>query len=211
MLNFFSNKSPPYYVTQDEASPPPQRLVVEKTTGHQSIWGRGGVIAVLYKTHWVGLSRPSWKREMDVQFSRTHVLRYWAGHPDQHPQTNHLHRRMRIGAAQRELFRNNGEHFLAPGCACVPRAEWLRRYHGTVPPKGAHVCYKGDDGLWWLGKISASMTEDGVCLVRFLDDPGPIKLPLPPGAPRPLRRPYGVLDASRSTEPARSLGESNVM
>ena len=87
---------------------------------------------------------------------------------------------MRIGAAQRELSRNNGERFLAPGYACVPRADWLRRYHDTVLTKGAHFWYKGDDGLWWLGKISASTIEDKVYLVHFLDDPGPIKLPLPP-------------------------------
>ena len=31
-----------------------------------------------------------------------------------------------------------------------------------------------------LKKISASTAEDGVYLVRFLDDPGPIKLPLSP-------------------------------
>ena len=87
---------------------------------------------------------------------------------------------MRIGAAKRELSRNNGERFLAPGYACVSRADWLRRYHDTVLPKGAHFWYKGDDGLWWVGKISASTTEDNIYLVRFLDDPGPIKLPLLP-------------------------------
>ena len=113
---------------------------------------------------------------MDLHLSRSHILRYWAGTPDQHRQTNRLYRRMRIGAAQRELSRNNGEGSLAPGCACVPRAEWLRRYRDTVLSKGAHFWCKGDDGLWWLGKISASTTEDAVYLVRFLDDPGPIKL-----------------------------------
>ena len=87
---------------------------------------------------------------------------------------------MRIAAAQRELSRNHDERFLAPGYACVLRAEWLRRYRDTALPKGAHFWYKGDDGLWWLRKISASAAEDGVYLVRFLDDPGPIKLPLPP-------------------------------
>ena len=87
---------------------------------------------------------------------------------------------MRIGDAQRELSRNNGERFLAPGYACVPRADRLRRYHETVLPKGVHVWYKGDDGLYWLGKTSASTTEDKVYLVCLLDDPGPIKLPLPP-------------------------------
>ena len=87
---------------------------------------------------------------------------------------------MRVSAAQRKLSRNNGERFLARGYACVPRAEWLRRYRGTVLSKETHFWYKGDDGLWWLGKISASTAEDGVYLVRFLDDPGPIKLSLPP-------------------------------
>ena len=82
--------------------------------------------------------------------------------------------------AQRELSWNNGERFLAPGFACVPLAECLRCYHDTVLPKRAHLWYKSDDGLWWLRKINASTTEDGVYLVRCLDDPGPIKLPLPP-------------------------------
>ena len=69
---------------------------------------------------------------------------------------------------------------MAPGYVCVPRTEWLRRYRDTVLPKGAYFWYKDDDGLWWLGKISASTTEDGVYLVQCLDDPGPIRLPLPP-------------------------------
>ena len=47
-------------------------------------------------------------------------------------------------------------------------------------PKGAHVWYQRDDGLWWLGKISASTTENKGYQVCFLDDPGTINLPLPP-------------------------------
>ena len=58
---------------------------------------------------------------------------------------------MWIGAAQRELSRNSRDRFLALGYACVPRPNWLHRYHDTVLPKGAHFWYKGDDGLWWLG------------------------------------------------------------
>ena len=69
---------------------------------------------------------------------------------------------------------------MAPDYACVSHAEWLSRYHDTVLPKGGHFWYKGDDGLWWLEKTSARTTEDGVYLVRRLDDPGPIKLPLSP-------------------------------
>ena len=47
-------------------------------------------------------------------------------------------------------------------------------------PTGARFWYKAEDGLWWLGKISASTTKDRVYIVRFLDDPGPIKRPLSP-------------------------------
>ena len=118
---------------------------------------------------------------------------------------------MRIDAAQRKLSRNRGERFLARGYACVSHTEWLRRYRDTVLPKGAHVLYKGDDGFWWLGKISASATEDGVYLVRFLDNPGPIKLPLSRRATRPQRGPYDVFGACRFTWSARSFGGSNVM
>ena len=75
VLNKFSKKSPPYHVTQDDVSTPLQWLEVEKITGHQSVRGRGGVIAVLYKTHWAGLSEPSWEREMDLHLSRSHILR----------------------------------------------------------------------------------------------------------------------------------------
>ena len=51
VLNNFSNKSPPYHATQDDVSTLLQRLGVEQITGHQSVRGRDGVIAVLYKTH----------------------------------------------------------------------------------------------------------------------------------------------------------------
>ena len=138
-----SKKSPPYHVTQDDVSTPLQRLEVEQITGHQPVRGRGGVIAVLYKTHWSGLSEPSLERERDPHLSRHHILRYWAGTPHQHRQTNRLDRRMRIGAAQRELSRNNGERFRVPRYDCAPRAEWLRRYHDTALPKGNLLLVQG--------------------------------------------------------------------
>ena len=57
----------------------------------------------MHETHWTGLSRPSWEREMDLGLSRRESLRYLADTPNQHRQTNRLYRQMRIGAAQREL------------------------------------------------------------------------------------------------------------
>ena len=117
---------------------------------------------------------------MDLHLSRSHILRYWAGIPDHHRQTKRLYTGMRIGAAQCELHRNNGERSLTPGYACVSRADYLRRYHDTVLPKGAHVWYREDDGLWWLGEICVITTEGKVYLVSVLDDPEPMKFPLPP-------------------------------
>ena len=70
MLNTYTIKSPPYHVTEDDVSVPSERLEVEQITSHRSVRGRGGVIAVLYETHWKGLLQPSWEREMDLQHSR---------------------------------------------------------------------------------------------------------------------------------------------
>ena len=96
VLNNFSKKCPPYHVTQDDVSTPLQRLEVEQITGHHSVRGPGAVIAVLFKTHWAGLSEPPWEREMDLHLSCSHIWRYWAGTPDQHRQTTRLYRRMHI-------------------------------------------------------------------------------------------------------------------
>ena len=76
VVNNISRKSPPYHVTQDDVLTSPQRLEVEQITGHQSVRGRGGIIAVLYKTHWAGLSEPSWEQDIDLRLSRSHILRY---------------------------------------------------------------------------------------------------------------------------------------
>ena len=54
MLYPFSTTSPPCHVTVD-VSPPPERLEVDQTTGHQLVRGRGGGIVVMYKSHWAGL------------------------------------------------------------------------------------------------------------------------------------------------------------
>ena len=86
---------------------------------------------------------------------------------------------MIIGAAQRGLSRNNRVRFPALGVDCVSHADWLRRFCNTVFPTGVHLLYKGDDDLWWLGKVSANSPTDEVYLGRdCLDDPGPVKLPL---------------------------------
>ena len=162
-----------------DVSTPAEHLDVEQITGHQSVRGRGGVIAVLYETHWKGLLRPSWEREMDLQHSRSLILKYWAGTPNQHRQTNRRYRAMRVGAAMRELARVKGDRHLPSGYSLVPRSTWDRRFAATALPVGAFFWYKAQDGLWWLGKISGPTCQPDYYIVRFLDDPGPVKLALP--------------------------------
>ena len=85
-----------------------------------------------------------------------------------------LHNGNFLGATASDSWRPVTATFLAKNGLA---ATW---YTTTVLPNAAHFWYKGDDGLWCLGKISASTPTDGVYLVRFLDDPGRIKLPLAP-------------------------------
>ena len=124
-------------------SAPLQRLEVERITGHQSVRGRGGVIAVMYETHWTGLSRPSWEREIELQLSRQQILLYWTGTPNQHRQTNRLHRQMRIGADNGSfpvLTANVCRHLAIASCRALtgyataaPRCSPMRPIFGTKP------------------------------------------------------------------------------
>ena len=50
-LYVLNNSKKPHHVTQDDVLIPLQLLEVEKITGHQSVLGRGGVIASMYETH----------------------------------------------------------------------------------------------------------------------------------------------------------------
>ena len=84
-LKIFFKKSPPYHVTQDDVSTPLQRLEVEQITSHQSARGRGGVIVVLYKTHWAGLSEPSSEWEKDLHLSRFQHLSLLGRNPGPAP------------------------------------------------------------------------------------------------------------------------------
>ena len=84
VLYNLSKKSSPFHVTHDDVSTPLQRLEVEKITGHHLVCGGGGVIAMMYETHWTSRSRPPWEREVDLQLFRREILRYWAGTPNKH-------------------------------------------------------------------------------------------------------------------------------
>lgn len=57
------------------------------------------------------------------------------------------------------------------------RQAWIYKNSSTTLPVGP-FWYNSQDGLWWLGKISWPAPEPGSYIVRFLDDPGPIKITL---------------------------------
>ena len=88
-------------------------------------------MSVLYETHWKGFLRPSCQREADLSHARQHILEYWAGAPLQLRQANWVYRRMRVGAAQRELARAKGARFLPPGYSYVNHQTWARQFRGT--------------------------------------------------------------------------------
>ena len=96
VLHAFATKSPPYHVTTDDVATPSILIGVAKTTGHQCVRGRGGTIAVLCETHWDGLLRPTWERELDLQAFRHHILSYWATEPAQHQPNTRQYQQRRI-------------------------------------------------------------------------------------------------------------------
>ena len=131
---------------------------------------RGGVISVIYKTHWLGLSEPSWGREMDLQHSRNNILRYSAGTPDQKRQTNRF-------ATECASVRH-GASFLRTWAnifGAQPRSSHAHRVDSPPPrhstPSGSPLLVQGRRWVVVPWEISASTTEGGVYLVRISVDP----------------------------------------
>ena len=140
VLHTLATKSPPYHVTTDDVSTPPILIDVAKITGHQCVRGRGGAIAVLYETHWNGILRPTWERELDLQAFRHLILAYWANGPDHHQPNARQYQQLRINAAARELARASGERRL-PGSyrlvtTDVCRARFLSALYLSEPRFG---------------------------------------------------------------------------
>ena len=112
VLHAFATKSPPYHVTMDDVSTPPILIDVAKITGHQFVRGRGDAVAVLYETHWNGILRPTWERELDLQAFRHLILAYWANGPDHYQPNTRKYQQLRINAAARETARAKGDRHL---------------------------------------------------------------------------------------------------
>ena len=82
VLHSFTDKSPPFRPTTKDVVKSGIPVDIEKITGHQLVRGRGGKLAVMYETHWEGLSSITWEREIDLKnFSRHIILEYWMPTP----------------------------------------------------------------------------------------------------------------------------------
>ena len=191
VLHAFATKSPPYHVPTDEVSTPRILIDVAKITGHQCVRGRGGAIAVLYETHWNGILRPTWERELDLQAFRHLILAYWANGPDHQPNTRQ-YQQLRINAAARENARAKGERHLPDSYRLVTNDVYRTRFLSAPLPIEASIWFHSFDGSWWLGKIKQASNVLGRYVVRFLDNSGPALIDLPESAYNSaLRAPCG--------------------
>ena len=118
---------------------PPILIDVAKITGHQCVRGRGGAIAVLYETHWNGILRPTWEREMDLQAFRHLILAYWADGPDHHQPNTRQYQQLRNSAAAREIARANGERHLPGSYRLVPNDVYRTRFLSAPLPIGVSI------------------------------------------------------------------------
>ena len=123
--------------------------------------------------------RVTWEREEDLRHFRRDILLYWVGDVAQHRPLNKRYRSMRKGAAARELAREHSARFVISGYSLIPRSHYLRSFAKKRLPKGAYFWYRAMDSRWWLGKIHLVDPEaDDSYYIRFLDDPGPLKIRL---------------------------------
>ena len=70
VLHSFTDKPPPFHPTTEDVVKSGIPVDIEKITGHQLVRGWGGKLAVMYETHWEGLSSITWELEIDLKTSR---------------------------------------------------------------------------------------------------------------------------------------------
>ena len=83
VLHSFTGKSSPFHPTTENVVKSGIPVDIEKITGHQLVRGRGGKLAVMYETHWEGLSSITWEREIDLKNFSRDILEYWISTPRQ--------------------------------------------------------------------------------------------------------------------------------
>ena len=182
-LNNYTTKSPPYHVTEDDVSASLHRLFRGPyISGHQPVRGCGGVIAVLYEMHWKGLLRPSWERGIYLSITRVNTssttsLAY--------PISIEVQTASTAACTSAPL----PEKSRAPKADAPRLSATTSRYpQHLVSPLPLHrstrwrlLLVKGSrDTFWCLGAVTRTTTTANQFIVRFLDDPGPIRITLFP-------------------------------
>ena len=76
--------------------------------------------------------------------------------------------------------REKRQRSTSPGYNLVSFQAWNKRLNNAVLPIGAFFWYKALDSFWWLGTIRENTPASNSYTVRFLDDPGPVKITLSP-------------------------------
>ena len=99
----------------------------EKITGHQLVRGQGGRLAVMYETHWEGLSSITSEREIDLKNFSRYILEYWMSTPRQVKGVNSKYRAMRRAQANRAYWRHKNKYYLEQGYHLVLYSTWEKR------------------------------------------------------------------------------------
>ena len=115
VLHSFTDKSPPFHPITEDVVKSGIPVDIEKITGHQLVRGRGGKLAVMYETHWEGLSSITWEREIDLKNFSRHILEYWMSTPRQIKGVNSKYRAMRRAQAHRAYWRHQSKYYLEQG------------------------------------------------------------------------------------------------
>ena len=126
VLHSFTEKPPPFHPTTEDVVKSGIPVDIEKITGHQLVRGRGGKLAVMYETHWEGLSSITWEREIDLKNFLRHILEYWMSTPRQVKGVTSKYRVMRRDKAHRAYWRHKNTYYLEQEYHLVPYSTWGR-------------------------------------------------------------------------------------
>lgn len=112
-------------------------------------------------------------------FFRREILLCWVGDAVQQRPLDKRCGSMRKGAAARELARELFARFVIAGYSLLSPSQYLNSFRSRRLPKGAYVWYTAMDSRWWVGKGHwVDPAADNAYFIRFLNDPGPLKIRL---------------------------------
>ena len=99
----------------------------------------------MYETHWKGILRPTWERELNLQAFRHKILAYWASIPDHRQPNTRQYQQLRINAASREIARAKGERYLPGAYRLVTADVYRTRFSAALLPCLLYTSDAADD------------------------------------------------------------------